>query len=771
MFYKLALPLLLFLVNTLAIAQTNSYQQTLADAKLLIETGNINLAHLVLEKLSHSTHLSKIEKYKIYRYIAKAHIIELDNTNFRKYCEKAFQLVKTESPIYKAQYFSDLTAYYHNLTWGDSTVFYANKARKILLENKKDWGLVNIPFLYQMQGIARLYYRSTGTIKSKFDMPDSRNALFIYYDSAIYYSKKYPFAFRNDLANVHRAIGNRYLDMVSEYQYISKKQQKNLSKLSWYCFFQAKKNYEKAIQLTQIENQLEKFTNQALLGLNYMCIGERKKAKFIFDQNQQFLFKQSKTITSPKNILNGLTYARVNSFNLPYDSKFTNNTIKLLESTLPAYSDLLKYANTKLYDTYWISPYLQLYNHYARKYLYTRNKIDLIKATNYLITEKSMFNLVHDTITIKEYRQKNAQAELESIKDKKLKVRIINYINFTKKIVNSKQFPLLDCRQIQKKLRQNEGILLTHPCHVFLDDYKIYITKKNIFLLKSKENTLFNYLNIDTLDLKKFKKYAYEGYRDELYNVIKIHPKVKKIFTLYNDFNRYPIMINSSKGSTFKKLNYLSKQIEFCSIYSIPLFFNSNESKTNLKVDFIKLNSDTLSSLPYSWYFAKNFKYFPTTHSTYKGNIKQLLTRKGILHIIGHGSVKKYRTIGNMDQITLLNKSNSIDWGKIGDKKVKRDIVIYNNCESGLQTAYLNEYDKGLYLNLLYRGVKQVIVNPSKVDDNASAQIFNQFYKELKSGKTVNKAMYNAQKKYFIKSDHTHSHPMYWYPFKVISRH
>lgn len=64
MFYKLALPLLLFLVNTLAIAQTNSYQQTLADAKLLIETGNINLAHLVLEKLSHSTHLSKIEDRK-----------------------------------------------------------------------------------------------------------------------------------------------------------------------------------------------------------------------------------------------------------------------------------------------------------------------------------------------------------------------------------------------------------------------------------------------------------------------------------------------------------------------------------------------------------------------------------------------------------------------------------------------------------------------------------------------------------------------------------
>ncbi len=762
--------ILFILFQTSISASTISVKEKLNDAKTLIESGNVNLAHLLLENLLIYKDLTKAEKYTTFRYIAKAHLIELDYINFLKYSKKAFELVKNQSPIYEAQYLSERTYYYHYLTWGDSTTFYANKANKILQKHKKEWHLVNIPFIYQMQAIARLYYRPTGTIQSKFDMPNSRNEMFNYYDSAIYFSKKYPYEFKCDLSNVYRAIGNRHLDMVSEYRYISKEEQKKLSKLSWYCFFQAKKNYEKANQLLPKNNYLERFTNNSLIGLNYMCIGERNKAKFIFDKNQKDYISKNKTIPSPKNILNGLTYARVNSFNLPYEKTYTNNSIRLLESTLPAYFDLLKYSNTKLYDTYWISPYLQLYNHYARRYLHTHNESDIRKAADYLNTEKSIFNLIHDSISINNYRQKKAQAELENLQNKTLKNKLLKHIRFSKPTKKPTSFPLLNCQKIQEKLKPNEGLLLSHPCHVFLDNYKMYITHKKIFLLKSKENTELNSLNIDTLNLSEFKEVAFKGYQDELYNVLKIHPKVRKIYTMYNDYNRYSIMINSRKGKNFKELKYLSKQIEFYSIYSLPIFFQSKKKNNNSKVDFIKLENDTLSSLPYSWDFAKNFKTFKSTHKKYKGNIKHLLQKQGILHLIGHGNIKRYEQILNMSQVSLPNSFQTINWGSIGNENVKRDIVIYNNCESGIQTAYTNEYDKGLYLNLLYRGVKQVIVNPSKVDDKASSLIFEIFYKELKLRKSPNRALFLAQQKYLHRSDYTHAHPMYWYPFKVISR-
>lgn len=228
-------------------------------ADQLIEKGATNTAYFILKNELKNKHYATLDKYNITKLIARCFLKELDFAHYDEYNTKAYQLVKNKEQIYKAQYFIERVYFFHHLTWQDSVVFYAKRAKQIFYANKKDWKKINVPFFYQIYAISHIYanFYQEKFLKNKIKTPLLYYKIFQYYDSAIYYNTIIPYRKKSDLALLYRGIGNRHLDLVSTYNYPKKINLKKLTPLSLYCYNKAKFSYTKANSLLDTNNIID----------------------------------------------------------------------------------------------------------------------------------------------------------------------------------------------------------------------------------------------------------------------------------------------------------------------------------------------------------------------------------------------------------------------------------------------------------------------------------------------------------------------------------
>ena len=739
----------------------------------LMEKGAVNTACYILKKELKNPAFTVLQRHQILKLIADCYLKELDHVHYDEYNRKAYELVKHSNPIYKAEYFMERVYFFNFLTWNDSVLYYASEAKKIFDANYHDRHKINLPFFFRMYGLSYLYVNYPKEKLTAYGMPQSKAQMMAYFDSSFALAKRYPYRHASDLALAYRGYGNRHLDMISGYHIPTKQSPYKITKLGWYCFYKAIRSYYKANSLLNKANRIEAVNNYALLAMAYMCIGNPYKAERFFDTlHKNFFSVKHQSMTAPRTYLNALTYQRGNDFNLPYDPVKNQNAINRLIKILPNWVAFISNSGRYTYDTYFISPYNQLFSYYSRKYLHSHDTKDALRSISYLISEKNHFTLFksHENADRK-FKLLSAQHECSQLSNSE-RNRVFKICPELRKkiLIQNTKPPFLNVESIMKQLNNGDAILMDYPKNTLFYSHKILVTNKLVRFIKVPKKSSSNALaNWSTLTFEQYKKWAFNAYCQQLLPILKRQPNIRRIFLLHDDDTPYELMIQRNKGTTYSDLPYLLNKIQFTKVYDVRKFFQSKHKGTR-KLDYLCLKTSSEQRLPFmqsfdpSTYFNARFnKLF--THANFSKNTHS----KGILHVVGHGELSNTFTKYD-NQFISYGKKDTVKFSNLNcTHQVQRDLTILSNCYSGVRVSYAIEFDRGVYLELMNKGANAVIANNDRVDDYVSRMIYTNFYTNLNQGIPVAEALTLAKRQFIQKNKNAYASPMYWGPFFAIS--
>ena len=224
--------------------------------------------------------------------------------------------------------------------------------------------------------------------------------------------------------------------------------------------------------------------------------------------------------------------------------------------------------------------------------------------------------------------------------------------------------------------------------------------------------------------------------------------------------------------------NYLLKKYSITMLpYASFLFDLSQVKQTELikrrkKIKVVAL-ANPVFDLPYSQKevqsIEKNESYelnalYGQNATFDKLNIQLTNNAPDILHLSTHNTVGS----GMPQDTALYLSSEKLDINKIHDLKNLSDInlVILSACQT--DTGEITKGDDvfnltNAFLDPSYRGVSSIVTTLWKIDDAASSQLIEQFYKNLAQGISKAEALQQAQLTILNQADY--SHPYYWAAF------
>ncbi len=497
-----------------------------------------------------------------------------------------------------------------------------------------------------------------------------------------------------------------------------------------------------------------------------MCLGKITMANIYFD-SMHSIYEKNKEFFMPNSIyLSGLTYERMNDFNIKFNLKKTQKTIKILESFIPKWLGYITSLKAYSYDIYSYSPFFQLFCQYSRIYFNTHKKDFAKKALVYLINEKLHFKKLNNKSNFEFYRLQSSYYEMNRLNiSSKLKVDV----GFKKN--KNELFTLKDLNNIMRNLKNDEAIIFTYRSNDFLKNYKVLLTQKNISFIRSKELKEYTDLKHDKMSIKKYKEIAFKAYYNSLYPVFKFKNNLKKLYVLYDDDFSYEKLISRQDGRLYSDLKYVLNKISVIKLYDFESYFNKPTILKKMNVKKILLANNLKADLPFMF----NFKPDVCNHFE-EIKINKKLTKSfdndQIIHFIGHGNNSYVDSTGQQHQnkiiYSVLNKQLFSDKLTIY-QKVKSPLIILNNCYSGVRVSFNFVYDKGIYLQLMKQEAKNVIVSSDKIDDYVSSKIMKYFYSFLHEGIPIGESLVYAKRKFLKENKNGYANPMYWSPFFSIS--
>lgn len=700
-----------------------------------IENGELLKAEQKLRKIEKYFSISVYQKYYCSKLLTK---IYLNQQAFSEYRIEVEQLIRFSAylhPIYKSEAFAYKAYYWHYMMWSDSALVYSNKSMSIYRKNEKFRKKVDIPFIYEVHAITYLYRTDDIAPKAYLYLPikDFKRKQFQWFDSAVIYEHKFPFKFSTERSMLYRSYANRWLDEVLG------RKPKIPTKIQLIAFEKANDLYDKGLACLKPWHTNDFITLNGLKAAIHTYIHRYKEADEIVytalsSIPPKTLMNRRKLNYHPLMVL--LTFNVRNTLFLPYNEHKINKQIALLTKLKSEFWKSFDTENDLPYDPYRTSPYINLFSLHSFKSMHENaNKREFSKAVSYLLTLKVYFHF------IKNGRQ------------------------------NTKHLPYFDVSKIQKKLKKNECFLFMQSDNDLLEGKKIVISKKKIQFVKSYRTCALNNLSIDTLTFNQFKKYSFKAYQDNLKQVLNIFPNVKKIYISHDDIIPYEMLLKDTLSNSFTTSNFAGNHINFVRLYNPYTYFGSSKEIDNYQIDVRSLKQKKVSKLLFMDEF---FKKFTTTHriskNDYQGNLKDLLSKNGILHLYGHGEFSmddEAQTYGFQIRYETTNSTKS-ERQLSGDFVCKRDLVVLNNCFSGFPSYNVNEFNKTIPLKILSLGAKTLICSPYKIDDYYSAQFFQLFYKKLSEGKMYEDAFFES-KQAFVKAHPEMRNPQIWNGLQLIN--
>lgn len=739
---RLLILFILIFSSKVVFSSSQDYKTDLLKVEQLIETNQLISAQKLIFNLKNTHKESIKENYYSTKLLCKIYLFQQSFDRYKTANDVLCKLANKLSPIYLSEAYAHKAYYWHYMMWADSALVYSNRSFNLFKQNRNFINQIEPAFVYEVYAMTYLY-RSDNlktTAYSGLGLKDYQPKLFLYFDSSYFIQQRYPFKFTSDKAMFYRSNGNRWLDLVTGYRIKTRAETKYFKPVQWLAFRKANELYDKGIACLKEWHRNDLLTLTALKATNYTGVGKWKEAQYFFDRvfnkfSEQELLNRTFIAYQPLMIF--LTMKIRNEIHLPFHPCSNRKTIYLLEKLKYEFWNSFVEKSAFPYDPYKTSPYIDLFTLYMQQSKASKNnkKESLAKAVSYLLTMKNYFHFLNN-----------------------------------KTFKRNKETPFFDVRLIQKKLKHNEGYIFFQNDADLLAEKKLLITRNSIQFIRAKNTPDLAALNQDTLTFREFKKISYLTFQNTLKQVLTILPKVKKIYICYDDIIPYEILLKDTLSNSFTKANFAGNQINFVRLYNPYTYFGESKELNDNQIDVRSLKQKNVSKLLFMNEFFKNFT---STHrvskNEYQGNLKDLLSKKGILHVYGHGEFSmddEAQTPGFQIRYETSSSTKS-ERQLTGDFSCNRDLVILNNCFSGYPFFNLNEFNKTIPLKILSLGAKTLICSPNKTDDYYSAQFFQLFYKKLTEGKIYEDAFFES-KQAFVKAHPEMRNPQIWNGLQLI---
>ena len=297
---------------------------------------------------------------------------------------------------------------------------------------------------------------------------------------------------------------------------------------------------------------------------------------------------------------------------------------------------------------------------------------------------------------------------------------------------------------VQKLLNDNNGFIeyFTGPgsvyCFYIAANKPLLMYKLNDSLLSSADSLLvfFREKNAIIQNAQSYSKAAYNLYRMlRLQEIAKgksgliIIPDGKLSYLPFD-----ALLTHSSASLNLSSLDYFIKNCEVTYGYSAAIILNQSaykNSKNNI-IAFCPVfaqNQRGLTTLQFSeeeLQVAKQTythgKFYENSNATLS-NFRQDVSAAGIIHIASHASATGIPRIEFYDSTLYLNELYAM--------QLHANLVVLSGCETGAGEIESGEGVISLARGFCYAGAHSVITSLWKVDDNSTARLFTDFYKNL----------------------------------------
>ena len=152
-----------------------------------------------------------------------------------------------------------------------------------------------------------------------------------------------------------------------------------------------------------------------------------------------------------------------------------------------------------------------------------------------------------------------------------------------------------------------------------------------------------------------------------------------------------------------------------------------------------------------------------------RDNFLQHAPKSGILHLAAHG--KANDEYGEYSYLAFTQPADTTENGLVFVKdlynmRIQAALVVLSACETGIGELQRGEGIISLSRGFSYAGAASIVTTLWSIDDSASAEIMELFYKNLKAGKTKDTALREAKLVYLDRRKHSNaSHPFFWAAF------
>lgn len=295
--------------------------------------------------------------------------------------------------------------------------------------------------------------------------------------------------------------------------------------------------------------------------------------------------------------------------------------------------------------------------------------------------------------------------------------------------------------------------------------------------------------NISSLDidLKAYTESASFLY-DQLVSPV-INPKYPQVTIVPNNTLAYlPFDALVSSGdlpkASFKNLNYLIHDYSIGYAYSLELLLrNENHASKDAKVlalSYAERESwDNVSPAQRS----KNYSKIPGTakelrsiSQSFEGEylygtessetaFKRLADHYNILHLAVHGVGENEDN--TLPHLVFRTENDSLNDGflypyEVFNSQYNADLVVLSGCQTGTGKHLRGEGVYSMARAFSYAGVPSTIMSLWSVNDQATTQLIDSFYKGLSIGKPIKDALRESKLTFLAATDPISAHPTNW---------
>jgi CHAT domain-containing protein len=212
------------------------------------------------------------------------------------------------------------------------------------------------------------------------------------------------------------------------------------------------------------------------------------------------------------------------------------------------------------------------------------------------------------------------------------------------------------------------------------------------------------------------------------------------------------LVINPNESSTWWDCNFIGKTHEIRLIPNMSFVMEKSETSSPLRIGIWTSDEDN-ESLPY------NQKLIDQLVEKFEAQVNED-NHDNILHILAH----THRSADNRIQFHLNKDTITV----YSSGFLKPKLVVLEGCSSGEGQNLKSEGSINLTRSFFYGGSESVIYSIWDADNQASTNLFLQFYRELSTGSNSSKALCKA--KLILIKDIYHpewANPYYWANFQL----